>query len=218
MSLWDAIKGLFGNTDSSKPSLANPVPTPPPELVSPPPSKGWRHAVDPIFSLLGHTEGTDRGDGYNESLAYGAYTGGDVDLVNMSLAQIDALQTKMLNHPANKWNSSALGRYQIVRTTLRKLRAGTSLNTKFSVELQDLFALKLLVGRGLVRWLESRMTTSFFIDQLAKEWASIPNSKGNGHYSGQRVGTSVSTLVDTLGLVASRATPSVIAEIKRLTA
>lgn len=212
MTLWDAIKGLFGATDRSmSPTTTEPV-------LMPPPSTGWRHAVEPIFDLLGHTEGTDRGAGYNESLAYGAYTNGPRNLVTMSLQQIDTLQTQMLNHPKNKWNSSALGRYQIVRTTLRKLRAGTSLDTKFSAELQDLFALKLLVGRGLIRWLENRMTTSFFIDQLAKEWASIPTSKGTGYYSGQRVGTSVATLVDTLGLVASRATPSVIAEIKRLTA
>lgn len=216
MSLWDLIAGLFGNSDSSKPTIANPVPTPPKEALRPQ-NTGWLHAVTPLFDLLGHTEGTDRGAGYNESLAYGAYTGGPRNLVAMTLAQIDTLQTQMLNHPKNKWNSSALGRYQIVRTTLRKLREGMDLKTLFNAQLQDRFALKLLVGRGLVRWLEGNMTTSFFIDQLAKEWASIPNSKGNGHYSGQRVGTSVATLVDTLGLVASRATPAVIAEIKRVT-
>ncbi|WP_247996840.1 hypothetical protein [Brucella tritici] len=73
----------------------------------------------PLLDLIGFTEGTDKGDGYNETLGYGAYTGGDVVLVKMSLKDIDDLQGKMLAHPKNKLNSSALGRYQIVRTTLR---------------------------------------------------------------------------------------------------
>ena len=68
------------------------------------------------------TERTDKGRGYNGTLAYGAFTGGDVNLVGMSLSQIDGLQTKMLANPKNKLNSSAVGRYQIVRTTLRSIR------------------------------------------------------------------------------------------------
>lgn len=34
----------------------------------------------PMLDLIGFTEGTDKGDGYNETLAYGAYTGGNVNL------------------------------------------------------------------------------------------------------------------------------------------
>jgi len=45
-----------------------------------------------------------------------------VNLVGMSLSQIDGLQTKMLANPKNKLSSSAVGRYQIVRTTLRSIR------------------------------------------------------------------------------------------------
>lgn len=45
-----------------------------------------------------------------------------MNLVGMSLSQIDGLQTKMLANPKNKLNSSAVGRYQIVRTTLRSIR------------------------------------------------------------------------------------------------
>src|SRR5690606_10290237 len=71
----------------------------------------------PVLELLGKSEGTAAHRGYNETLAYGAYTGGDVNLVTMTLAQIDALQTKMLRHPKNKLKSSALGMYQIIRTT-----------------------------------------------------------------------------------------------------
>jgi hypothetical protein len=63
--------------------------------------------------------------GYDTSLGYGRFSGGEKTLTLMSLYQIDALQTAMLNHPANNFNSSALGRYQIVRKTLRGLRKGS---------------------------------------------------------------------------------------------
>ena len=39
----------------------------------------------PLLDLIGKSEGTDKGRGYNETLAYGAYTGGDVELVAMTL-------------------------------------------------------------------------------------------------------------------------------------
>jgi muramidase (phage lysozyme) len=40
----------------------------------------------------------------------------------MTMDEIDVLQFKMLASPANRWNSSALGRYQFVRTRLQDLR------------------------------------------------------------------------------------------------
>lgn len=72
-----------------------------------------------MLDLIGLTEGTDKrrgggaARGYNETLAYGRLTGGDVDLVSMTLTQINAL--RMLQHKQNIWNSTAVGRYQIVR-------------------------------------------------------------------------------------------------------
>jgi len=190
------------------------VPTPSP---APTAGTGWRYALKPIFDLLGHTEGTDKRLGYNESLAYGALTGGDKNLVGMTLLEIDSLQTQMLNHPKNKWNSSALGRYQIVRTTLRKLRKGFPQAALFDGDLQDVFAAKLLVGRGLLAWLAGTKSTVAFVNQLAREWASIPTSSGNGYYSGQRVGATVRQVTDALAQVKARMTGDVLADIKNLT-
>lgn len=105
----------------------------------------------PMLDLIGKSEGTDKGDGYSETLAYGAYTGGDVDLVSMTLRQLDALQTKMLKHPKNKWNSSAIGRYQIVRTTMREIRKTLGLDPSalFDRDMQDRMACYLLGLRGI---------------------------------------------------------------------
>ena len=81
----------------------------------------------PFLDFIAGHEGTAHrpGRGYDTSLDYGRFSGGEKTLSLMSLDQIDALQTAMLNHPANNFNSSALGHYQIVRKTLRGLRKGS---------------------------------------------------------------------------------------------
>lgn len=142
----------------------------------------------PLLDLIGITEGTDRGDGYNETLAYGALTGGDVDLVSMTLTEIDALQTRMLKQPNNRWNSSAVGRYQIVRTTLRAIRKTLGLTGKelYDAEMQDRLACFLLGQRGIDKYLSGRLSEDTMLLNLAKEWASLPTPEGKGFYGGQR--------------------------------
>lgn len=174
--------------------------------------------VSPVLDLIGKTEGTDKGDGYNETLAYGAFTGGDVDLVNMTLGDLDKLQTAMLRHPKNGWNSSAVGRYQIVRKTLRviKKQMGLTDDMKFTPELQDRMALHLLKGRGLDQWLAGKKSDAAFMNQLSKEWASLPNAKGSGSYKGQGIGTTSSGLLAALQqLKASGADLTNVAELPR---
>ncbi|RWF77021.1 MAG: hypothetical protein EOS26_10335 [Mesorhizobium sp.] len=105
---------------------------------------------NPFLNLIGRAEGTDRGRGYNETLGYGAFTGGNRNLTSMSLDQIDALQSQMLQHPANTFNSSALGRYQITRRTMRGLRGemGLSGDQLYDPSMQDQMAMRLMERRG----------------------------------------------------------------------
>lgn len=86
--------------------------------------------IAPMLDLTGKSEGTDKGRGYNETLGYGVMLDGKVtkgkgptvDLVSMTLDQVEALQTRMLKNSDNKrLNSSAIGRYQVIRTTLRAI-------------------------------------------------------------------------------------------------
>ncbi|MER9363478.1 hypothetical protein [Mesorhizobium sp. M0500] len=77
-------------------------------------------AHDNILDLIGAAEGTDKGRGYNETLGYGAFTGGAVNLTSMTLSQVLAFQKQMLANPANTFNSSAVGRYQVVRSRLQE--------------------------------------------------------------------------------------------------
>ncbi|WP_279483405.1 phage tail length tape measure family protein [Aureimonas sp. SK2] len=107
-------------------------------------------AGNAFLDLIRRAEGTAGANGYNTSLAYGRFTGGERNLTGMTLNQIDALQTSMLRHPGNTYNSSALGAYQIVRTTLRGLREELGLDGSqlYSPELQDRLALTLAQRRG----------------------------------------------------------------------
>lgn len=164
------------------------------------------HVYRPLLDLIGFTEGTDKGDGYNETLAYGAYTGGDVELVTMTLDEIDRLQTAMLSHPKNKWNSSAIGRYQIVRTTLRAIRKklGLSGSARFDEDMQDRCACYLLGSRGIDRHLAGKMTENALINNLAREWASLPTTEGDGYYGGQHAAVSPGRVRNALAEVRKR--------------
>lgn len=103
-----------------------------------------------MLDLIGAAEGTDKGRGYNETLGYGAFTGGAVNLTGMTLNEVLALQQRMLAHPGNSYNSSAVGRYQIVGKTLRSLMDELSLSGDrlFDEDTQDELARALLRRRG----------------------------------------------------------------------
>lgn len=176
--------------------LEEPTATQPPDTVVVVPEKAETQVTPtkdpyvyfrPLFDLFGKSEGTDQGRGYNETLGYGAYTGGPKDLVNMTLDQIDTLQRQMLKHPDNHLNSSALGRYQIVGKTLRSLREELNLsgNLKYDQALQDDLCAQLLVRRKIGSWLLNRLSTENFMIGLAQEWASIPTPLGKSYYGGK---------------------------------
>jgi muramidase (phage lysozyme) len=105
-----------------------------------------------MLDFIAQHEGTANqpGGGYNTSLGFGIFTGGEHNLVEMSLLQIDVLQTQMLANPNNHYNSSAIGRYQILRMTLRRLKAQLKLpeTALFDQELQDQLGVTLILGRG----------------------------------------------------------------------
>lgn len=120
-------------------------------------------AKEGILTLIRYAEGTlgPNTRGYNETLDRGRYTGGDVNLINMTLREVLELQKAMLADPRNAAThgdpSSAVGAYQIVGTTLggRGLDGqggliqtlNLSMDELFTPELQDRLAMELLRGR-----------------------------------------------------------------------
>lgn len=101
-----------------------------------------------ILDLIAQRES---GGDYNATLDHGRWTGGARSLVNMTLSEIRALQEAMRT-PENKAlygngkGSSALGRYQIVGSTLDDLMKRLNLtgDELFSAEMQDRLAMELL--------------------------------------------------------------------------
>ncbi|WP_173935109.1 hypothetical protein [Chelativorans sp. Marseille-P2723] len=177
-----------------------------PQSAAPDVAHDKYHVYRPLLDLIGYAEGTDRKRGYNETLAYGAFTGGDVDLVTMTLLEIDALQTRMLKHPKNRFNSSALGRHQIVRTTLRAIRKTLKLSPSalFDAEMQDRCACYLLGLRGIDKYLAGRLSEDTLINNLAHEWASLPTTSGKGAYAGQNASVSPDRVRQMLAEVRQR--------------
>ncbi|MPR61237.1 hypothetical protein D7027_05305 [Ochrobactrum intermedium] len=103
-----------------------------------------------LLDLIGAAEGTDKGRGYNETLAYGRFSGGNRNLTSMTLNEVLALQKQMLAHPENTYNSSAVGRYQITAQTLRDFmpRLGLAGDSLFDEKTQDALAQAIAATTG----------------------------------------------------------------------
>src|SRR5690606_7201202 len=109
-------------------------------------------------------------------------------------------------HPANRFNSSALGRYQIVRTALRAIRKSLSLadTALFDADMQHRCACYLLGLRGIDRYLAGRLAVDTRVDNMAREWASLPMVSGKGAYAGLNVAVSPDRVRQVLAKVRQR--------------
>ena len=108
--------------------------------------------------------------------------------------------------------SSAAGKYQIIRGTLRGLvsRGVVRLDEVFSPEVQDRCADALLRQRGLDDYRAGRITAAKFADNLAKEWASLPAilrdkrgrpAQGQSYYAGDGLNRALTTRAAVLAQV-----------------
>lgn len=158
-------------------------------MDNPPPEIDPHWVYRPLLDLIGKTEGTapPKGRGYNETLGYGAYTGGPVDLIHMTIGEVDQLQSRMLRHPANRWNSSAVGWYQIVQKTRRRVDKALKFSPSrpFNADTQDRMGRYLLWYRGIDKYTAGTKSEDAMLTSLAQEWASIPKPDGRGYYGNQ---------------------------------
>jgi muramidase (phage lysozyme) len=112
------------------------------------------------------------------------------DLGQFTLDQILARQQAARRAGAE---STAIGRYQFIFKTLSGLKARLGLDgtERFTPELQDRLAFQLLRDRGFDRWRSGQMPTETFANELAKEWAGLPNLRtGRSHYDGDGLNAS----------------------------
>ncbi len=80
----------------------------------------------------------------------------------------------------------AIGRYQIIPSTMRELirRSGFSPQTRYSPQVQDAFADILLADAGLQKFQKGRISRKRFMNNLARIWAGLPTSNGKSYYDG----------------------------------
>lgn len=133
------------------------------ELIAPTESRGNYNAV------IGEIDATDD---------LSAYTLGKIKTVLMP--------SLLIRHP--RLNSTATGRYQIIRRTLTIIQGKLNLpdTVLFTPAIQDRMAWQLMIGRGYPAWWAVRMTDAEFLYGLSCEWASIPDpyAGGRSHFDG----------------------------------
>ena len=81
----------------------------------------------------------------------------------------------------------AIGRYQFIPSTLRRLADGQGMarNTPFIAAVQDRLALVLLRDAGLQQFAAGALDRTDFMHNLARIWAGLPLPNGESYYEGQ---------------------------------
>lgn len=147
-----------------------------------PAQQGATGDASDILDMIGEAEGAnyDTVYGYNEK-RYGW------NITDMTIGEVQKAQKQL----AKDTGSSAFGKYQIMQYTLRDAinAMGLSKDEKFTPEMQDRIAREfLLKRRGYDRWKSGKMSDKAFLQELAKEWASIPTASGASFYAGDSIG------------------------------
>ncbi|WP_417280548.1 hypothetical protein [Celeribacter sp.] len=87
---------------------------------------------------------------------------------------------------ATPHQNHAIGRYQIIPKTLRRLvrKSGLSLTTRYSKTTQDFLADILLEEAGYSNFLRGGLSQRGFMNNLARIWAGLPMPSGRSYYHG----------------------------------
>ncbi|MFO7758323.1 MAG: hypothetical protein R6V26_07570 [Roseovarius sp.] len=98
----------------------------------------------------------------------------------MTLREIEAWTRATPGQP------HAIGRYQFIPPTLRRLTAALSLapDTRFSPSVQDRLGDLLLAEAGLDKVQQGNITHGAFLLNLSKIWAGLPTGSGRSYYHG----------------------------------
>jgi len=140
-------------------------------------------APERLAGLLGFIGNLEAPLGYNQ--VYGRNKMAPLD--QMTINQVLSYQRDRVRRGSP---SSAVGRYQFIRPTLRGLvrELGLSGDELFTPELQDSLAVHLLKRRGLDKYLDGQISLENFGNSLAREWASLPvltgRKRGRSYYAG----------------------------------
>lgn len=135
-----------------------------------------------VLNLIGQAESDDNYNAY-----FGNASNSEVKFTEMTIAEVMNWQSQFI---AQGHASSAVGRYQIISTTLAGLvgRGVVEANQKFDEATQDKLAIALLERRGSVAYVKKELTPQEFAANIAKEWAALPRVIGgdpnDSYYAG----------------------------------
>lgn len=136
----------------------------------------------PLLNLIAHAESSD-----NYNAHYGNPTNSSIKFTDMSVAEVIKWQK---DYVAQGNPSSAVGRYQIINTTLDSLVSELHIEPtqRFDPPTQDKMAIALLERRGAEQYVNKELSREEFAANLAKEWAALPKVVGENpeqsYYSG----------------------------------
>lgn len=134
--------------------------------------------VDALKNLIGHHESAND---YNRVYGPGVKR---IPVTTMSIDQVLTWQDKSVAEGAK---SSPVGKYQIIRGTLRELKAEMGLTGKelMNEAMQERMFEKLAERRGLGAFQEGKISQATFMRNLSQEWASLPkDNSGLSYYHG----------------------------------
>ena len=167
-------------------------------------------AVDPVtckplLDLIAQAESKGNYNAY-----FGDASNAEVKFTEMTIAEVLDWQKTFV---AQGNASSAVGRYQIINTTLAGLVRELDLQGSelFDEAMQDRLALVLLERRGLVAYINGRIDAKQFAAELAKEWAGLPRILGDtpekSYYAGDGLNAAlvgVDEVLRVVGVIAAR--------------
>lgn len=129
-------------------------------------------AFRPLLDLIARVESNGNYNAY-----FGNAGNRSVDFTSMTVDEVLAWQKEYV---AQGSASSAVGRYQIINTTLLSLidQLGIQPSERFDEKMQDRMAVALLERRGAREYINNKITREEFAANLAKEWAALPKVVG----------------------------------------
>jgi len=119
----------------------------------------------------------ESGGNYNAYFSNGRNT--KIRFTDMTVSEVLAWQDNFVEVQGSK--SSAIGRYQIIRGTMRGLIEQMDIDpkkTKFDEATQDKMAITLLKRHRLQDFFDGKIGRKKFGNELAHEWASLPRMTG----------------------------------------
>lgn len=152
-----------------------------------------------LLELIAHAESKNNYNAY-----FGNASNTELKFTDMTIDQVLEWQS---SHIQQGSPSSAVGKYQIINTTLAKLVHEQDIDTKrkFDERTQDELAIALLEHRGSENYINSELSPQEFAANLAQEWAALPRVIGgdpnSSFYAGDGLNRSLISVDEVLGAI-----------------